>query len=43
MLVERVFPFVPVFQLCLGALGLLDFFGVFDAYMDMVGRFIHVT
>jgi len=41
--VGRVFPFVLVFQLCLGVLGLLDFFGVFDAYMDVVGRFIHVT
>jgi len=41
--VGRVFPFVLVFQLCLGVLELLDFFGVFDAYMDVVGRFIHVT
>jgi len=28
VLVGRVFPFVPVFQLCMGVLMLLDFFGV---------------
>jgi len=27
-LVGRVFPFMLVFQLCLGVLGLLGFFGV---------------